>query len=192
MVPLGLCSIAGLAVFVERFIALRKNHLIRPEIVGILEGTDGEDGLETLRSTCGHHPGSFASLVLVCLEARSRPVAEAKELIGDAARKEIRAIQRGLPILDMISVIAPLLGLLGTVLGMIRVFQALAAGGIGQATVLSGGISEALVSTAVGLTVAIPAYIGHGFLLHRSEALVMLMEDRINGLLDVLHRRQGH
>ena len=90
--------------------------------------------------------------------------------------------------LETVAGVAPLLGLLGTVFGMIRVFRLMGEGGIGQAEVLSGGISEALVTTAVGLVVAIPAFVAHSYFSARAEDLIVEIEERVNRFLRYMGR----
>ncbi len=188
MIPLLLCSIAALAVTLERLHALRPSRVVRPEISAVLDAAHDEEGVATVREICRRHPGPFARIVAVCLEARALAPEEAREIVSDVGRREVHEIRRGLPVLETIAGVAPLLGLLGTVFGMIRVFRIMAQGGIGQAEVLSGGISEALVTTATGLAIAIPAFVAHSYFSHKTEDLVVEIEERVNRFLRHLAR----
>jgi biopolymer transport protein ExbB len=107
--------------------------------------------------------------------------------IEQAAAKVIHDIERYLSTLGTIAAITPLLGLLGTVVGMIRVFSEIMLQGTGNANALAGGISEALITTAAGLTVAIPTYIAHRFFMRRVESLVLNLELESIKLVDALH-----
>jgi biopolymer transport protein ExbB len=108
--------------------------------------------------------------------------------VEDEGRQEVRLLQRGLVSLETVAAVAPLLGLLGTVLGMIKVFTVIETLGVGQAKALSGGISEALVTTATGLLIGIPALIAYNFFNHRAEAFVLDMEKYVILLLNKLIR----
>ena len=110
-----------------------------------------------------------------------------KDSIEEAANQVIHQLERYLAALGTIAAVAPLLGLLGTVIGMIKVFTALMLQGSGNASVLAGGISEALITTAAGLTVAIPALILHRDFERRIDSLVVVMEDQAIKLVDALH-----
>ena len=110
-----------------------------------------------------------------------------KDSIEEAANQVVHELERFLGMLGTIAAIAPLLGLLGTVVGMIKVFNALNLEGGGNAAVLAGGISEALITTAAGLTVAIPAMIFHRLFVRRVDSLVITMEQEAVKLVDALH-----
>ena len=110
-----------------------------------------------------------------------------KDSIEEAANQVVHRLERYLSVLGTIAAIAPLLGLLGTVIGMIKVFTAIVTQGTGNPAVLAGGISEALITTAAGLTVAIPALIFHRYFERRIDSLVVVMEDQAIKLVDALH-----
>ncbi len=183
MIPLLLCSVVALAVTLERLYSLRSSRVVRPEIAAVLDAAHDEEGVSTVIEVCRRHPGPFARIVSVCLEARSLAADEAREIVSDVGRREIHEIRSGLPVLETIAGVSPLLGLLGTVFGMIRVFRTMALGGMGQAEALSGGISEALVTTATGLLIAIPTFVAHSYLSHKTEDLVVDIEERVNRFL---------
>ena len=110
-----------------------------------------------------------------------------KDSIEEAANQVIHNLEKNLSPLGTVAAIAPLLGLLGTVIGMIKVFTAIMIEGTGNAGVLAGGISEALITTAAGLTVAIPALVFHRFFERRVDSLVVEMEDQAIKLVDAIH-----
>ncbi|MDO6804723.1 MotA/TolQ/ExbB proton channel family protein, partial [Wenyingzhuangia sp. 1_MG-2023] len=110
-----------------------------------------------------------------------------KESIEEVASQEIHILERYLNALGTVAAVAPLLGLLGTVIGMIKVFSEIMIQGTGQASVLAGGISEALVTTAAGLMIAIPALVCHRMLQRRIDDIVVFMEQESIKLVDVLH-----
>ncbi len=181
--PLILCSVLGMAIIIEKSLALRRKKVIIPEIVHVLENIKGADDIGLAMSICEKHEGSFANIVKVALENRELPNEEIKEALNDQGRQEVHAMERGLVVLETIAGIAPLLGLLGTVIGILKVFNVIAEIGVGQATALSGGISEALITTIVGLSIGIPAVVVYNFFVNRAEGLVLEIEKHSSMLL---------
>ena len=115
----------------------------------------------------------------------------AKESIEDTGRHVVHELERYLNPLGTIAVVSPLLGLLGTVIGMVKVFAAITANGVGNPGILAGGISEALITTAAGLTVAIPSLIGYRYLRGRVDSLVVHMEKEAMKFLEALLQHQS-
>lgn len=183
MIPLALCSILGLAIVIEKAIALQRRKVIIPEIVAVLDNIKGTDDIGLAMSICEKYEGPFANVIRVGLENRELPKEEIKEALVDQGRQEVRVLERGLVILETIAGIAPLLGLLGTVIGILKVFNVIAEMGVGQASALSGGISEALITTIVGLTVGIPAVVLFNYFSDRAEDLVLEIEKYSSALL---------
>jgi biopolymer transport protein ExbB len=187
MIPLFLCSIAALAVAIERAIALRRRQVIVPEVVSVLENVKGTKDFGLALSICEKHHGPFANVIRLSLENHGLPREELKEALLDQGRQEVHRLERGLGVLETIAGIAPLLGLLGTVLGILKVFKVISVMGVGQATALAGGISEALITTIAGLFIGIPALVAYNYFAHRSEALVLEIEKYSNRLLNKIH-----
>ena len=183
MFPLIICSILTLMIIIEKLITLKKSKVIRPDIVEVLSNIKNREDIQMAISFCNKKRGPFANLVCTSLSKLQLEPIEIKELINDQGRQEIRTLERGLNALETIATIAPVLGLLGTVLGMIRVFNVIALQGVGDASSLSGGISEALISTAAGLSVALPTLVMYNYLSHKAESLVLDIEKHINELL---------
>ena len=121
--------------------------------------------------------------MLATLSNQDLPKDELKEIILDQGRQEVRVLERGLVMLETIAAAAPLLGLMGTVIGMIKVFNVISQQGIGQASVLSGGISEALITTVTGLAIGIPALVAFNYFTNKAESLVMDIEKHSATLL---------
>jgi biopolymer transport protein ExbB len=147
MYPLTLASVLALAIIIERFISLRKRKIIIPEIISVVEQFSSFKDMELAKNICTKYRGPLSNLIQIGLENTDLERAEIKELIEDQGRQEVRHLEKGMTILETIAVISPLMGLLGTVLGMIKVFGVIKEQGIGQAAALSGGISEALITT---------------------------------------------
>lgn len=183
MIPLAICSILGLAVVIEKALSLRRKKVIIPEIVTVLDNIQGPDDIGLALSICQKHDGPFASIIRVGLENRNEQKDEIKEALVDQGRQEVRTLERGLVILETIAGIAPLLGLLGTVIGILKVFSVISQLGVGQAAALSGGISEALITTIVGLSIGIPAVVVFNLFSDKAEDLVLEIEKYSSAIL---------
>jgi len=187
MVPILLCSVLALAITVERVVALRADRILPPGLLADVwalykGGQLSNDRLSEIRQA-----SALGSLVVSGLSNAHQGREIMKEAITDAASEAIHQMERFLSTLGTVAVIAPLLGLLGTVIGMIKVFSQIMLVGAGNANVLAGGISEALITTAAGLSVAIPALVAHRFLLRRIATLVLAMEQESIKLVDIIH-----
>lgn len=176
MIPLLLCSIIALGIIIERAIALRKKRVLVPEIINLIETIHNPGDIHLALSICQKNKGVFASIVQLGLENRQLPKDELKELIADQGRQEIRALEKGLTVLETIAGIAPLLGLLGTVSGMIKVFSVISQMGLGQTQALSGGIAEALITTVAGLSIGIPVLVCYNYFTSKAESLILDIE----------------
>jgi len=174
--PLILCSILGLAIVIEKTIMLRRKRVIVPEIVNLLDNIKGPDDIGLALSICEKHEGPFANIIRAGLEHRDLPKDELKDVLNDQGRQEVHSLERGLVVLETIAGIAPLLGLLGTVIGILKVFNVISELGVGQATALSGGISEALITTIVGLSIGIPAVVVYNLFTDKAEGLILEIE----------------
>jgi biopolymer transport protein ExbB len=181
--PLLLCSILGLAIVVEKTIGLRRRRVIDPQFVELLEKIRGPEDIGLALSLCERHDGSFANIIRAGLESRDLPKEEIREALNDQGRQEVHRLERGLVILETIAGIAPLLGLLGTVIGILKVFEVISVAGVGQASALSGGISEALITTIVGLSIGIPAMVVYNYFSRKVEGLVLEIEKHSSMLL---------
>jgi len=181
--PLLLCSILGLAIVIERALVLRRKKVIIPEIVNVLNNIKNPEDVGLALSICEKHNGSFTNIIRIGLENRDLPKDEIKEALDDQGRQEVHYLERGLVILETIAGIAPLLGLLGTVIGILKVFNVISVMGMGQASALSGGISEALLTTIVGLSIGIPAVVVYNYFTNKAEGLVLEIEKHSSVLL---------
>ena len=183
MIPLILSSILVVAIIIERSIMLRKKKILIPEIINIIETINKPEDIDLALSICKKNKGVFANIVQLGLEYKNLPKDELKELILDKGRQEARSLEKGLVILETIAGIAPLLGLLGTVIGMIKVFTVISQQGLGQTQALSGGISEALITTVVGLSIGIPSLVVYNYFTDKAENLIMDIENYVSQLL---------
>ncbi|MCU0644714.1 MAG: MotA/TolQ/ExbB proton channel family protein [bacterium] len=192
MIPLFLCSIIVLAIVIERAISLRRKRVLVPEIISIIETINKPEDIHLALSICSKNEGTFANIVQLGLENKDLPNQELKELISDQGRQEVRTLEKGLGVIETVASIAPLLGLLGTVTGMIKVFTVISEKGLGQTQDLSGGISEALITTVAGLSIGIPALIFYNYFTDKAENLIMDIEKFASQLIRKLSRFQSN
>ncbi len=190
MIPIGLASLVGLTVIIERFLVLRKSRILFPEISGAVNSMGASDDLSVLRSICERHPGAFANIVLAGLDHSENDWIIIRDVLQEAGRQEAARLTRRLGILETVAAVSPLLGLLGTVLGMIRVFATISNAGLGSPEVLSTGISEAMITTAAGLIIGIPALVAYNWLNGRADRIIFDLEYNSTKVLDTLRQRQ--
>jgi len=187
MLPIILCSILAIAIVIERFWTLSANRIAPKNVVGqvwtwIKNNELDANHLRELRV------GSPLGQILAAGLVQARQGREAMTTaIEQAAAVVIHELERYLSTLGTIAAITPLLGLLGTVFGMIRVFTEIMVQGTGNPNALAGGISEALITTAAGLCVAIPSYAFHRFFVRRVDTLVLALEQESAKLVEALH-----
>jgi biopolymer transport protein ExbB len=184
MIPLGLLSLVALAIVIERLWVVRRANFLKESTITSLSQLLTGGQYRAATDYCHRHPGPFTNLVIALIDNRRAPYDELKEILEDTGRRELLGLQRGLPALATVVAGAPLLGLLGTVLGMIKIFQAVATAGTGITEQLASGIAQALITTATGLIIAIPTLFTHSFLEARAVATLSEIEQQ---LLDFLH-----
>jgi biopolymer transport protein ExbB len=189
MIPLGILSMVALAIIIERLWMLRSKNFLQPAIVQTLSGLLASNKYRGAVDYCRRHPGPFTGLVTALVENRQAPYDELKQILEDTGRLELMGLQRGLAALATIVAGAPLLGLLGTVIGMIKIFAVVATAGSGITEQLSAGISQALITTATGLVIALPALFTHAYLESRAVGILADIEAQI---LDFLHLVREH
>jgi len=187
MWPILACSIIALAIILERFWTLRKSSIAPKTLLSevMTRLRDDRMTLDYIRSMQGKT--GLASIFAAGLLNSKHGRSAMKESVQEAASHVIHELERFMNTLGTIAAISPLLGLLGTVVGMIKVFSVLMESGAGNTALLAGGISEALLTTAAGLGVAIPALIFHRFFSRRIDELVVTMEQQSTKLVDTLH-----
>ena len=187
LLPIVLCSIVALGIIVERFWSLKRNKILPPDLVPQVWKLSREEKLDAM-AIRRLKVGSPLGAILATGLANSRFGREImKESIEEVGRQVAHDLERYLTALGTISAITPLLGLLGTVVGMIKVFSAIMSQGVGDPSVLAGGISEALITTAAGLAVAIPSLMFHRYFEGRVDDLVHNMEEESLKLIEMIH-----
>jgi len=183
---LGLTSVIGLGVILWRAWVLRWNQVAPPAIAAALAECRNPDEVATLREACQNNPSSLGRLLLSAANHLDWPKAENISSLETAARREIVRLERGLVVLEIIVGIAPLLGLVGTIIGMMAVFSGIGEAELSNASHLAQGISVILKTTLIGLLIAIPALIFWGYYSKKVEVFAVEME----AMCDEFIRRQ--
>lgn len=189
MIPLAVCSILALAIIIEKFVVMRlienRSERFSEKVRDIVNGSQ-DNKVEKVLALCEMSSSPLARILKVGIEKRGRGKEEVKEAIQDAGSMEIPTLEKHLKILGTIVTVAPLIGLLGTVVGMIKAFNVIAIQGVGEPGALAGGISEALLTTAVGLTIAIPSLVFYNYFMHRTDKVVRKFESVSSEFIDFL------
>jgi biopolymer transport protein ExbB len=187
MIPLILASIIAVAICIERFWTLQSTKVAPKHLLAQVWSWIKNNELDGARLKQLKQNSHLGAILAAGLSNSKHGRDITKEAIEQAASSAIHEMERFLSTLGTIAAVAPLMGLLGTVIGMISVFNAIMAQGTGNAGVLAGGISEALVTTAAGMMIAIPALVFHRIFQRRIEEIIVLMEQEAVKLVDVLH-----
>ncbi len=186
MLPIIFCSVLALAVFIERLLTLKREKVIPLNFFEAVRESILENRLDEAYELCETNGSSLARIVRAGLENHDKPKAVVKEALEEAGRREAARLDKYTGIVGTIANITPLLGLLGTVSGMIKAFDVISSLGVGDPAVLAGGISEALITTASGLTVAIPSFVAYKFILSITDAYIMEMEEHSVHIVELL------
>lgn len=188
MAPILLCSTLSVAIIIERFWTLRKKKVIPVGLGATVEDWAARHELDQRHINQLRVESPLGRIYAAALVNRKRSREIIKEAVEDTGRHVVHDLERFLNTLGTIAGISPLLGLLGTVIGMIEVFSAIMINGVGDANVLAGGISQALITTAAGLTVAIPSYFFYRFFRGTVAEYVIAMEEKAISLIDCIER----
>ncbi|MBT5558968.1 MAG: MotA/TolQ/ExbB proton channel family protein [Proteobacteria bacterium] len=186
MWPLLLCSVVALTIIVERFWALSATSVAPADLVEKIKDllAAAEVDSDRLKLIANHSP--LGEILAAGIKNIAHGRDAMKESIEEAGRHVVHDLGRYLNTLGTIAVICPLIGLLGTVIGMIRVFTAITVSGVGDPGILSGGISEALITTATGLSIGIPALMFHRYFKGRVNRLTVRLEQHAVHLVDAI------
>jgi len=189
MIPIGLCSIVAMAVALERLISLRRKRIIPPKFMKGLIAAFGPEGTDVRGALayCDRTPSPLATIIRVGVLKLGRRLEIVEKAVEDAAASEMARMRRGLEALAIVGTVSPLLGLLGTIYGMISAFRNAAQHGLGRGELLAAGIYVALVTTAAGLTVAIPTLLVYYYFVGRIENFADEIEGISNDFLDQCH-----
>ncbi len=181
-----LTSIVGLTFVIERAIALRWRKVLPPEVEAAVQSCQTAGDVPMLRRVCQQHNSAMSRLLLLAMDHLDWPKADNVDALQTRARHEITRLERGLVVLEIIVGIAPLLGLVGTIVGMISTFANIGSSGVPDATKLAHGISTILWATLIGLMIAIPSLIFWSYYSKKVENIAVEMET----ICDEFIRRQ--
>jgi biopolymer transport protein ExbB len=186
MYPILLCSVLALAIFLERLWTFSKfkqgTDALRKDVEDLVLKSRIEEALVV----CQRVGSPLARIFIAALRASGKPRDQVKTAVEEVGTREAAPLERYLGLLGTIASLSPLLGLLGTVVGMIEAFNVIAVQGVGTPATIGGGISQALITTAAGLTVAIPTILLHKYLTGRVDRMVLELEEYSLHLVDLL------
>ena len=196
MWPILLCSVVAFAIVVERLVQLRKAQIDTKVFMEQISKSLKRNKIMEALELCDRTPGPIAHILKAGILKHDRPRAEVRESIEDASIHEVPRLEKNLPVLATVAHIAPLLGLLGTVTGMVAAFQVIENKASGLNPInpgdLAAGIWEALLTTVAGLCVAIPTFVAYNYLVSRVDGFVLDMERSATDLLNILaEKRDG-
>ena len=186
MWPIVVCSVLALAIIVERCWSLRRSVVAPRDLMSEIQGMTLGDRLTNEQIDSVRETSALGQILAAGLSRQTQQAFLVKDAIEEAGGHEVHELERYLNALGTIAATTPLLGLLGTVIGMIKVFSAITAVGVGDPQVLAGGISEALITTAAGLSVGIPSLMFHRYFLGKVNELTVAMEQDALRFMEIL------
>jgi len=179
-------SIVAMAIVFERSWSLRRSTVLPVKQIAEIEQAVKAGDVNQAMTLCSKNSTAMSRIIWVALQKRGVRRSVLKEVLEETGRQEVATLERFIGVLGVIAAISPLLGLLGTVIGMIEVFRVISIEGVGKADVLAGGISIALNTTAAGLSVAIPALVAYRFFESRVDHFVIEIEHQALHFVDLL------
>ena len=188
---LALCSVIATVVIIERLLSLRRSRVLPKQILDVVEYIGPGKDLGMAIDICKRNPGVLSNVLRAGLENADKPWEVMRDAVVDAGNQETPEIERNLFWLQTAAQAGPLLGLLGTVFGMIRMFSSVSLAGLGDPQILSRGISEAMLTTAEGLSIGIPALIAYNYLSSRADRLIIEIEGQASRMLTRLRPEQA-
>lgn len=186
MWPILVCSVLALAIIVERCWSLRRSVVAPKDLMSHIQGMTLGDRLTNEQIDAVRETSALGQILAAGLSRQTQQAFLIKDAIEEAGGHVVHELERYLNALGTIAATTPLLGLLGTVIGMIKVFSAITVVGVGDPQVLAGGISEALITTAAGLSVGIPSLMFHRYFLGKVNELTVAMEQDALRFMEVL------
>jgi biopolymer transport protein ExbB len=186
--PIIFCSIVALAVFLERLWVLRRKSILPPDFIRNVEDLIRKQKIADAQFLCQRDASSIAKIFFAGLKNAGRGMWLVKESIEERGGREAAILEKRSGVLSTIANLAPLLGLLGTVSGMIKTFNVISVQGVGNPAPLAGGIAEALITTAAGLTVAIPTLVFHRIVRDKAGSLIFEMEENSIRIIELMEK----
>lgn len=191
MWPLGTALGIGILIILWKLFDLQAKAGKNKKVLGEVDGMIYEGRLDEALAVCHDSTAPAANVLTAGLSRHEEGTERATQAIENAGAIEVAGLEKGLVWLATLSNVAPLLGFLGTVIGMIMAFQAIEIAGEVEATLVAGGIKVALITTAAGLTIAIPINIFHNYFVTKIDRMVIDMEESAQRLIDALHEREA-
>jgi biopolymer transport protein ExbB len=191
MIPILVCSVISLAIFLERLWVLRKKIVIPPRFIVAIEHLLRAEKISDATSLCKKSNSPISRILLNGIKNFGKKRDVIKEIIEEVGKREAAYLDKYVETLSTIASVSTLLGLLGTIAGMIKVFGVISFQKVVNPSLLAGGISEALYTTSAGLSVAIPTLIFYRYLTGKSDALILEMEEYCLRMVELLKERQG-
>lgn len=190
MLPIIVCSIVSIAIIAERFWSLRMEKVLPKHLVATVWNSVKNDDFKRADIEELSKKSALGKILSAGLLNRNQPRERIKESIEERGREVVHELERFLDILGTIAAITPLLGLLGTVVGMISVFAAITTHGVGDPGALAGGISQAMITTAAGLSIAIVSLVFYRYFRRKVDSIVVTMELEAIKMVDVLYNNR--
>ncbi len=191
MWPLGFCLLVGVLIIIWKFIDLQVKASRTRSLLRDVDDLIAQGRLDEALAQCEESDAPAAEILEAGLRRRDEGTERVMQAIENAGAIQVANLERGLVWLATLANVAPLLGFLGTVIGMIMAFQAIEIAGEVEATLVAGGIKVALITTASGLAIAIPINIAHNYFVTRVDRLVIEMEESAQRMIDALHEREA-
>lgn len=188
MYPILFCSVLALAIFFERLVTYIRVNRGTESLVREVESLVVKNHIDEAVVVCQRSGTPLARILIAALRQAGKPRGQIKIAVEEVGSREAAPLERYLGLMGTIATLSPLLGLLGTVVGMIQCFDVIAAAGVGTPATLGGGISQALLTTVAGLSVAIPVILLHKYLSSRVDRIVLEMETYALHIVDLLGR----
>lgn len=189
--PLSVCVVIGIVVIIWKFFDLMAKSSRTKKILGEVDQLLAEHRIDEALEATRNSDAPAANILYAGLERHEEGTERVMKAIENQGLIELSKLEKGLVVLATLTNIAPLLGFLGTVIGMIIAFQSIEAAGEVEATLVAGGIKVALLTTAFGLTIAIPVSIAHNYFVSRIDSLVIDMEESAQKMIDALHAMES-
>lgn len=184
--PILFCSVLSLAIFLDKVWILRKKRVMPRELLLGVEDFVKRGQILQAESFCRQNDTPMARILISGLRHVGKSKGDIKEDMEKTGRKEVAEMEKYLEAVATVAAISPLLGLLGTVSGMIKAFSVISLAGVGNPSILAGGIAEALIATAAGLSVAVPSYVAYKYLIGKTDSYSLQMEQKAADIIDLI------
>jgi len=187
MIALLICSILAVAIIIEKIFVLKESNVLNPLLIDRMKNVHRASDINAAFKLSEDYPCPFSSIVQSILTNKEKTKSINEKETEFEGKLQRDALERGLSVLEVIAAIAPLLGLLGTVLGLVNVFHVMANVGVGRIAAFSNGISKALITTVAGLIIAIPSLIAYRYFSKKVSSLILRMEKEASVLINRLY-----